>query len=1322
MDPGPVPPELQGLTQVEEMLISPVMPIMSVYRLPHGQLSYSGHVINLPQDVASFVSSLPRDPSQLDVVVVRKEGSAGPHKDFKVRRSRVLHALQWLIDNNPYFSSISLDHDVLAQLPENGELPGLSTVTVSDDGDSNDSTTQQGEASDSDQLSSSFVPLVHRKTTEREAVEQVVSEQPTPVVWPPQGENPLNEFHSEGYITKAFPTLFPTGAADFTAPRVRPVTIGYYLKHLMMYCDGRFAKHPRFRYFALNSEMRWRALQAGRVYVRQHPEDARLSVSELRDMVGTSFSNRVLHYAASLRGTRPYWMRQRSRLIAMVDTLGLPTVFFTHSAADLQWPELANLICPDDADDRAARSRAVIDNPAVADWFFYERISQYLRCFYLDVLGAKDYWLRFEWQHRGSPHVHGLAWLPDAPEVEQLFTDPGTAEENRQQAIAFIDSVISTTNPALLDDGSNLAEAPLPQTHPHICNKAYADVNDHQQDLTQLIATCQRHTTCSTAYCLRTKNGKQECRFGYPKPLQAETSVAVENGEVELQTARNDPLINSFNRIQLSGWRANVDMQYCVSRQKVIQYCAKYATKCEPRSQTLKDVYATVVRGLKEDDKSLKAVQKLLIHATAERDYSAQETCHLLLQIPMFMASRDFVVLSLDGSRQVEEQLEEGKPATAVSTLDHYINRPGTQQFERMTLLHFVQHYSMPKGEDEEPSARQKEVVVIARPYCSPDPNGPQYEQYCRQKMMLHRPFRHCQELQAGFNTFTEAYADFLQSGNVPPSLEDDVHRLQQQQDDTSEPGSDDELSDDNQQGHNSQSVEEWMLLCTNQQHSAEEQGRSQESIDWCASSQQYPNIGEMPTFITRSKENAQLHVSTSTAAPELLQGKQRLVYDTVSSHMQSEGAEPLRMVVSGTAGTGKSFLIHCLKALLQSRLRVAAPTGVAAFNVEGVTLHSLLQLPTRGDFKDLGGDQLRRLQQQLDGVDYLVIDEMSMVGRKLFGQVDQRLRQAFPRRAAEVLGGCSCLLVGDFGQLPPVMDLPLYSSVSRSAIADLGRTAYQFFTSAVTLTQVMRQNGQDSDQVRFRELLLHLRDGTVSIEDWKLLMTRCLSRVDNPDDFSDALHLYPTREAAAAHNISKLRSNGQPIATINAVHSGPNASKASSDDAAGLEPVISIARGARVMLTSNLWVDAGLVNGAMGTICEICYESGGPPNLPVAVMVKFDKYWGPTLHDGTVPIVPLRRTWIQGGSACSRLQLPLRLAWAITIHKAQGLTLDKVVIDVGKKEFSAGLTFVACSRVRRLSDLVFNPPFDYQRAASLAKSQRLIERRLEDSRLCSLE
>ena len=186
----------------------------------------------------------------------------------------------------------------------------------------------------------------------------------------------------------------------------------------------------------------------------------------------------------------------------------------------------------------------------------------------------------------------------------------------------------------------------MPQTSPHVCNKAYADVKDYHVDLTHLIATWPRHTTCSAAYCLRTKDGKQVCRFGYPKPLLRETSITVANGNVELQTARNDPVINSFNPFQLSAWRANVDMQYCVSRHKVIQYCAKYATKCEPWSQTLKDVYATVVKGLNEDDKSLKAVQKLLINTIGDRDYSALETCHLL-QLQMFMASQDFVILLL---------------------------------------------------------------------------------------------------------------------------------------------------------------------------------------------------------------------------------------------------------------------------------------------------------------------------------------------------------------------------------------------------------------------------------------------------------------------------------------------------------------------------------------------------------------------------------------------------------------------------------------------------------------------------------------------------
>ena len=228
-------------------------------------------------------------------------------------------------------------------------------------------------------------------------------------------------------------------------------------------------------------------------------------------------------------------------------------------------------------------------------------------------------------------------------------------------------------NPAIAMDGSNPETAPPPKTKPqHSCNKPYSEVEDFSMDLVDL--TCQRHTQCSAAYCLRKKKGKQECRFGYPKPLQQVTTITTENGDPSLITARNDCLLNSYNPMQLSGWRANVDMQYV----------AKYATKSEPCSKSLKTVYSTITKSHKDDDKSLKVVQKISV---GERDYSEQETCHLLLQLPMYHASRDFVILSLDGSREV---LDEGKVVTIDSYLDHYSACPATADFQDLTILQFV--------------------------------------------------------------------------------------------------------------------------------------------------------------------------------------------------------------------------------------------------------------------------------------------------------------------------------------------------------------------------------------------------------------------------------------------------------------------------------------------------------------------------------------------------------------------------------------------------------------------------------------------------------
>ena len=207
---------------------------------------------------------------------------------------------------------------------------------------------------------------------------------------------------------------------------------------------------------------------------------------------GEAFSNRVLHYAASLRGTKQYWFRQCSRLMSMVDTLGLPTIFFTHSAADLQWPELAHLISPEDPDSRSSRTTTVIENPAM--WFFYHCIQKFIEVYYVEILGATDYWMHFEWQLRGSPHVHGLAWLPNAPNVEAILSTSHNSDEAKKLITQYADNVVSTCNPAVLRDGSNMSEAPAPKTDPHVCNQVYTEIEDYDQDLADLVATCQRHT------------------------------------------------------------------------------------------------------------------------------------------------------------------------------------------------------------------------------------------------------------------------------------------------------------------------------------------------------------------------------------------------------------------------------------------------------------------------------------------------------------------------------------------------------------------------------------------------------------------------------------------------------------------------------------------------------------------------------------------------------------------------------------------------------------------------------------------------------------
>jgi hypothetical protein len=198
---------------------------------------------------------------------------------------------------------------------------------------------------------------------------------------------------------------------------------------------------------------------------------------------------------------------------------------------------------------------------------------------------------------------------------------------------------------------------------------------------------------------------------------------------------------------------------------------------------------------------------------------------------------------------------------------------------------------------------------------------------------------------------------------------------------------------------------------------------------------------------------------------------------------------------------------------------------------------------------------------------------------------------------------------MGDFGQLPPVGDKPMYVSGNGTVVSDHAHSLYLMFESVIILDQVMRQAGEDPE-VAFRALRMRMRNGEVTEEDWKLLLEHSTTNVPM-DQFTDAIRLYFDKKSVAEYNYEKLLQLGQPVTKIQAKHSGHGASVATLDEAGGLDAVMFLSAKAEVMLTCNLWAEVGLCNGSFGTIEQIWFaENMGPPNLPIAVLVHFQLLW----------------------------------------------------------------------------------------------------------------
>ena len=385
---------------------------------------------------------------------------------------------------------------------------------------------------------------------------------------------------------------------------------------------------------------------------------------------------------------------------------------------------------------------------------------------------------------------------------------------------------------------------------------------------------------------------------------------------------------------------------------------------------------------------------------------------------------------------------------------------------------------------------------------------------------------------------------------------------------------------------------------------------------------------------------------------------------------------------LTGKAGTGKTTFLHALARHSAKTMIVVAPTGVAAVNAGGVTIHSFFQLPLspfvpgaqQRDRYAFSKDKLKIVR----ALDLLVIDEISMVRADLLDAVDAALRKY--RRSPLPFGGVQLLMIGDLQQLAPVVTpadeallRPYYSSPYFFSSRALAQISYV----TIQLTKVFRQQNE-----RFVNLLNHVRAGKLTAEDRDMLSSR-LSPDFKPATDSDFIRLTTHNAMADDYNAASLLRLPGHSRCYNARVKG-NFPEISYPTAERLQ----LKKGAQVMFIKNDTEGNRYYNGRIGHVTALDDETvfvrcpGDNEDIEVVPQEWENAKYTVNTETNTI------ETSIEGIFS----QLPLRLAWAVTIHKSQGLTFDHVIIDAGAS-FAPGQVYVALSRCRTLEGIVLATP-----------------------------
>ena len=1309
-----------------------------------------------------------------------------------------------------------------------------------------------------------------------------------PLNWELDIDTKVNE-RTPGYWSMAFPTLIPDGIGEFNMSRSFAFScLSAWAKHCLWWHDGRFAKHPYFKFVAMNIIQRQQAQKQSSFFVGARMGENAPSVGELKDRVAqgdTSVLRTCISYAANIKGTSPYWYRRKQELQALVKFMvwrgsGLPSFFLTGSCAEFHWTPLIKLLQellrangdPMDIVNNLQNRRKVVKQYSnVVCQFFHMKTESFIKDVLEPVYGVVDYYLRYEYaESRGQIHFHMLGYRMDGKPhgmLQQGVARGGQMDRAKWEVEVgkwFEDLGFTCQHPG--GDDKELWAPPEGDMYPEDCclEKDYRVCGQDRMHRCHVVNKTMLH--CCNKYCLRKQGGQCMCRSGFGlKEDMEEVKGATgtwfkgkkrirnifgitqdAKGYLVGEMPRNHPRMIQHIAEFPALWGGNGDETVIISASdpqnpdpremnRSVCYTTGYICKNGDTVNGTLDVYKAVLRGQDEEDDDLpinKTVVQCMNKSVGRQEVSGPAAASFLAQHPLYRCTRDFVSLSLGSHRRIypqqkkaaeDEGCEDGgggqnggcavgknlvdKYKDAVTQGDTVVTLDGVVPVSRISL------YAWASG----PHVRRAIGSMCPVPSgANTEATWPVTPTYARAMMMLHKPGF------IGGDEWTEddwlrGFEQFRASAQCHPMVNGEVEaakdRWQKCNDGVPDFSDSEVVSDSSVGGECDYSENDWCDVVDTHTGGGNAGERDESELyrgigdgtEWGAAAE-FPEIHPMESWaefkpLLRPKEiptRAPESAVTGTELDRLTEGQRAAValilqkmleiYECGQSAEALAKVEPLRVIVAGSAGTGKTKVIEIISAFAwrlfgPGGMRNVAPSGTAAFLMRGTTLHSLFPIPMGPaqyqGFRSPTGERLRRLQADLLKLVCLCVDERSMVGTVVMGWMEYLLRIGMNKGAQsrEPYGGLKILVVfGDDSQLPPVMSTRLFSKKAQSSEAGRqGALLYREIRDCVFLTGVVRQTGEPcftckgrwhepGEQCsRLRDLLLRVRygqspamaeHGPVTAEDLEWLRDRELFRLspEERERFEKSRHktvwIMPKNQAVAERNWEQLvklsrgsaHEVGAPVVKCAAYDHGP-CSKRKMKRGKGeyefgqLPRRTYLAKGAPVMLTTNLHVPWGLFNGSLGTVRDIYFGNGRQPSLdgkqlPDVVFVEFPAYEGPAQIPGHPTVVPIG-PWLfeeHCKHECSRLQYPLRLAWAITVHKSQGMTvgpekqIKQIVLDLGGKDtekWSAGSSFVQLSRATEIGALAISGTVDGERF--LGRGDKAKEVAEEDARLLRL-